>query len=314
MKTDQICTVPVALIFFNRPDTTKEVLDAVRVAAPKKMYLISDAPRAGREDDEEKVAACRKLVEEAIDWPCEVKKNYAESNMGCRERVATGISWVLSQEEETIILEDDVVPAPAFFAYCEEMLKMYKDNERVMMVSGTNLLKNYQMQKPYTFSCFSSIWGWATWARAWKHYDMDVKDWPEVKKSGKLMGIHGRVCYLFLKKDIDSVYTKAKDTWDIQWDYCRHMHRGLGIVPRENLIRNIGFDREDATHTTGTTTEDFSYGEMSFPLPMETHVCRDLEYDRAYLEKYFGVRKVINFIKKKIKSNYSEGTARAPEA
>ncbi|MBO6205868.1 MAG: hypothetical protein J6O73_02915 [Lachnospiraceae bacterium] len=296
---DYTCKSPVAMIFFNRPDTTKEVLDAIRVAKPSKMYLISDAPRAGRADDEEKVTACRKLVEEGIDWPCEVHKNYAESNMGCRDRVASGISWVLSQENCTIILEDDVVPAPDFFPYMDTMLEAYKDNPKVMMVSGTNLLKNYSMDKPYIFSCFSSIWGWGTWARAWEKYDVDVKSWPEVKKSGRLMGIHGRFSYMFLKKDIESVYTHAKDTWDIQWDYCRHMNRGLGIVPRANLIRNIGFDREDATHTTGSTAEDFSYGIIEFPLPVEKVIRRDLEYDRAYINKYFGLNKVINFVKKK---------------
>ena len=296
-----ICKSPVAMIFFNRPDTTKEVLDAIRVAKPPKMYLISDAPREGREDDTEKVAACRKLVGEGIDWPCEVHKNYAESNMGCRDRVASGITWVLSQEERTIILEDDVVPSEDFFPYMDTMLEAYKDNRKVMMVSGTNLLKNYHMPMPYTFSCFSSIWGWGTWARAWKDYDPDVKDWPEVKASGKLMGIHGRFSYMFLKKDLDSVYTHTKDTWDIQWDYCRHMHRGLGVVPRENLIRNIGFDREDATHTTGSTVEDFAYGKMTFPLPIVTSVRRDLEYDKAYINKYFGMRKVVNFVKKKLK-------------
>ena len=294
------CKSPVAMIFFNRPDTTKEVLDAIRVAKPGKMYLISDAPREGRADDEEKVAACRKLVEEGIDWPCEICKNYAEHNMGCRDRVASGISWVLSQEECTIILEDDVVPSPDFFPYIDTMLEAYKDDPKVMMVSGTNLIKNYRIDAPYTFSCFSSIWGWATWARAWNLYDVDVKDWPEVKASGKLMGIHGRFSYMFLKKDIDSVYTKAKDTWDIQWDYCRHMHRGLGIVPRENMIRNIGFDREDATHTTGGSTEDFSYGKVEFPIPIQKHVRRNLDYDRAFINKYFGVRKIINFLRKKV--------------
>ena len=291
---------PVAFIIFNRPDTTKEVFEQIRKAAPKKLYLISDAPRAGREDDIVKVEETRKYVEEHVDWDCEVYKNYAETNMGCRDRVASGISWVLKQEERTIILEDDVVPAQEFFRFCQEMLEAYEDNPRVMTVSGTNLLKSYRLGTPYTFSCFSSIWGWATWRRAWEKYDIDVADWPEVKKAGTMKKVQNGLAYLFLKRNVESVYTKKKDTWDIQWDYCRHKHHGLGIVPRENLICNIGFGREDATHTSGNSEEDFSYGNMQFPIEKNVPVKRDVLYDQAYIKKYFGVKKVINFIKKKV--------------
>lgn len=297
---DFVLNTPVAFIIFNRLDTTQNVFEQIRIARPKKLYLISDAPRAGREDDVRKVAETRAYVEEHVDWECEVYKNYAETNMGCKNRVASGISWVLSKEERTIILEDDVVPCQEFFRFCQEMLAYYEDNPRVMMISGTNLMKNYTMRTPYTFSCFSSIWGWATWRRAWKHYDIDVKDWPEVHKSGEMRKVQNGLAYLFLKRNIDSVYHHTKDTWDIQWDYCRHRQHGLGIVPRENLICNIGFEREDATHTTGSSEEDFSYGAMQFPIEKNVPVKRDIEYDKAYIKKYFGMRKVVNFVKKKI--------------
>jgi radical SAM mobile pair protein B len=103
-------------------------------------------------------------------------------------RMASGITNVLSKEPYTIILEDDVVPVPEFFRYCEEMLKLYENDERVMMISGTNLIRDHKIDAPYTFSCFSSIWGWATWARAWKDYDVDVKDWPEITNPRKYAG------------------------------------------------------------------------------------------------------------------------------
>ena len=298
--TESKFTTPVAFIIFNRPDTTAAVFEKIREAKPEKLYLISDAPRDGREDDTEKVKQTRAYVEEHVDWECQVYKNYAETNMGCRDRVASGISWVFSKEEQAIILEDDVVPAKEFFPYCQAVLEHYKDNERVMMVSGTNLMKNHRMETPYAFSCYSSIWGWATWKRAWENYDIDVADWPKIKKEGTFRKVQNGLAYLFLVRNINSVYTKKKDTWDIQWDYCRYKHRGLGIVPRENLICNIGFDREDATHTTEGTTEDFSYGKMEFPISFDVPVKRDAAYDKAYIKKYFGVRKVRDFVKKKI--------------
>ncbi|MCR5250353.1 MAG: hypothetical protein K6E50_07090 [Lachnospiraceae bacterium] len=293
--------IPVTLIMFNRPDTLMEVFEEIRRVQPAKLYVICDGPREGREDDRLKVAQCRSYVESHIDWDCELHRVYAEKNMGCRDRVYTGISEVLKHESSTVILEDDVVPAPAFFPYMRQMLRAYADDKKVMMVSGTNLVRDYRMPGPYCFSCFSSIWGWGTWARAWKLYDVDVKDWPQRKKDRSLVGVYGLLSYPFLKLDVERVYTKQKDTWDIQWDYCRHVHRGLGIVPRENLVRNIGFEREDATHTKGETHEDFSYGDMKLPLPENLPIVRDRDYDRAYLKKYFGVGKVLNFVEKKLK-------------
>ena len=151
--------VPVTLIFFNRPDTLEKVFEAVREARPEKLYLVCDGPRADRPDDIGKVIACRQLAEN-VDWPCKVEKIYAAANMGCKERVHTGISAVLEKEECTIILEDDVVPVPDFFTYCRDMLEAYKNDRRVMMISGTNLVRDHKINGPYCFSCFSSIWGW----------------------------------------------------------------------------------------------------------------------------------------------------------
>lgn len=293
-------TTPVAFIIFNRPDTTMQVFEKIREAKPKKLYIIADSAREGKEGEEEKVQETRRLVEEGVDWDCEVFKNYAPENMGCKNRVASGITWVLEHEDRTIILEDDVIPSMDFFRFQQEMLEYYKDNKKVMMVSGTNLIKKPVMENQYTFSCFSSIWGWGTWARAWKNYDVDIKAWPEVDKSGRFKCVAPGMGYIFLKKNMDSVYEHKKDTWDIQWDFTRHNARGLGVVPKVNMINNIGFDREDATHTNSKSGEDFSYGEMSFPLEFNVPVKRDAKYDMAYLEKYYGMKKVFGFIKKKL--------------
>jgi len=290
-------TTPVAFIIFNRLDTTKEVFEKIREAKPQKLYIISDAAR--NEAESEKVTQTRNYVENNIDWECEVHKNYAESNMGCKKRVASGISWVLEQEENTIILEDDCIPKKEFFQYCQEMLERYKDNPEVMMVTGTNLIGDKEISHDYTFSYFSMIWGWATWKRAWNLYDVQIPLWPDAKKSKKMLPVYGRLSYFFFERDTDKVYHNEKDTWDIQWDFTRLYYQGLGVVPKGNLINNIGFNREDATHTTGESFEDFTYGEISFPLKHPASVVRNIKYDKAYLKKYFGMRKVVNFVRKK---------------
>jgi len=291
-------TTPVTFIIFNRPDTTQKVFEQIRLAKPSKLYIVSDAPR--NKEEQKKVEQTRRSVEEHIDWACEIHKNYAQENMGCKARVATGISWVLEQEEDTIILEDDCVPKQEFFRYCQEMLEYYRHNQNVMMVTGTNLMGSKEIAGDYTFSYFSVIWGWATWKRAWDLYDVEMPLWPEARKNKALLSIYGKISYRLFERDAEKVYHHQKDTWDIQWDFTRIYYHGLGIVPKGNLINNIGFNREDATHTTGQSFEDFRYGEIAFPMKMEKIVVRNEKYDKAYLKKYFGIRKIINFIKKKI--------------
>ena len=291
-------TTPVAFIIFNRPDTTQQVFDQIRMAKPSKLYIISDAAR--NDVEQKKVNETRKIVEDQIDWQCDVHKNYAKENMGCRMRVASGITWVLEHEEDTIILEDDCVPKQEFFRYCQEMLEYYRYDKNVMMVSGTNLIGNKDISGDYTFSYFSGIWGWATWRRAWSLYEVEIPLWPESKQNKRLLPIYGNLSYRFFKRDADKVYNHQKDTWDIQWDFTRMYYQGLGIVPSGNLIYNIGFNREDATHTTGQSFEDFSYGVMNFPISLGQEVKQNKLYDKAYLKKYFGIRKLINYMRKKL--------------
>ena len=296
-------TTPVAFIIFNRPDTAVQVFEEIRKAKPEKLYIISDAAREGRTEEAEKVKECRQAIENMIDWPCEVKKNYAETNMGCKMRVSSGISWALENEDRIIILEDDVIPSEQFFLYMQQMLEEYKNKKHVMMVSGTNLIKKPEIEGDYTFSFFPSIWGWGTWRRAWsEHYDVDIKDWPEADRTGKLKKIfRDPLSYWLYRRDAYKVYNGEKDTWDIQWDHCRFMQQGLGVVPKYNMVNNIGFDREDATHTTGASFEDFSYGHMNIPCRIKDRIEYDREYDRAYLKKYMGMTRIIKAGIKKIK-------------
>ena len=120
----------VTLIFFNRPNTLEKVFEKVKQAKPPKLFLIQDGAREGNSEDLHRIKKCRSIVEN-IDWECEVYKNYSDTNLGCGVRPQSGITWVLSQVESTIILEDDCVPDMTFFPYCDEMLEKYKDDERI---------------------------------------------------------------------------------------------------------------------------------------------------------------------------------------
>jgi hypothetical protein len=281
---------PVTLIFFNRPDTLVKVFEKVRNAKPPKLFLVQDGPRNQSSRDIENIEKCRKIVEN-IDWDCEVYKNYSDVNLGCGMRPQTGITWVLSLVESTIILEDDCVPDMSFFEFCDQMLERYKDDERICYISGLNHFEEWDFGgSSYGFTKGGAIWGWATWRRAWDNYDYSVagigdaytqKLLKEVlpgaeeridlwKKTNELVGKNVRLSY-----------------WDAQWGFVKFSQNQLVIVPKYNLICNIGVGA-DSTHAFGisaTHKKYYDYNNMpvkplEFPLVHPTHMLCDAEYDR----------------------------------
>ena len=161
--------VAVLLIFFNRPETFRQVFDAVKKARPSKLYLYQDGAR--NEADNEKVMACRKIAEE-INWECTVSKWYREKNIGCDPSGYQAQRWLFQNEEQGIVLEDDVVPNQSFFPFCLELLKKYKYDERINMICGMNNLDIIEeVPESYFFSEYGSIWGWASWRRVVQTWD-----------------------------------------------------------------------------------------------------------------------------------------------
>lgn len=237
---------------FNRPEKTKRVFEAIKLARPSQLLIIADGPR--NSTDEVKCGQVKEIITAGIDWPCQLLTNYSEKNLRPRKRISSGLDWVFSQVEEAIILEDDCLPEPTFFRYCQELLDRYRNDDKIMHISGTNFAnwdKKFSCDDSYYFSTIGLIQGWATWRRAWENYDVDVKTWPEVKKSNLLKTVLGDAArvdyynYLF-----DQYYRNAIDSWDSQWFLARWINHGLSIVPKNNLIRNIGFDSEAFTQMT----------------------------------------------------------------
>ncbi len=279
---------PVALIIFNRPDCTARVLDAIARAKPEKLLVIADGPRLKKPDDVEKCAKTRAMVDR-IDWDCEVIKNYSELNLGCKMRPVTGIDWVFEQVEEAIILEDDCLPHPSFFPFCEELLIRYRDDERVMMIGGINYLGEWKTAyQSYYFSYFGGSWGWASWRRAWKHYDPGMKIWPLVQEARILEQIFPDPKHCAYWKEIfQQVYEgRMNDVWDYQWLLTCWVQSGYRVFPEFNLISNIGF-RDDATHTFGESAlANMLTHELSFPLKHPPFVTRSVEADNKILEVF----------------------------
>ena len=274
-------TTPVALIIFNRPDTAARVFNEIAKAKPPKLLVVADGPRHHRVGEAERCRQTRAIIEQ-VDWPCEVLTNFADTNMGCKMRVSSGIDWIFEMVEEAIILEDDCLPEPTFFRFCEEMLSRYRDDERVSMVSGGNLQFGRQRgSASYYFSRYTHIWGWASWRRAWKHYDRDLTLWPKYRDEGWLettFSSKGEQAYW--RNSFEAVHNGSLDTWDCSWTFTCLLKGMLQVAPNVNLISNIGFGPE-ATHTQVVGIHaNMATEPMIFPLIHPDAVLQDRNGDQ----------------------------------
>ena len=272
---------PVALIVFNRPRLTRAMFERVAAARPRTLFLIADGPRSDRAGEAQLCAEVRNIVS-AVDWPCEVHRSFAEQNLGCRQRIVSGLDWLFEQVEEAIILEDDILPDTSFFRYCEEMLERYRDDHRVSMITGFNIgADEAKAAESYYFSALTHIWGWATWRRAWRHYDEHLTGWPEAKRSGALRRVFpASSARRYWTPILDGMYRGVgPNTWDYQWMLTNILRGSLSVTPSVNLIENVGFGA-DATHVTDSSgAPRTAVGRLEFPLqhPAEVVASRKLD-------------------------------------
>jgi len=277
---------PVAFFVFNRPDTTRRVFAEIAKAKPKKLLVVADGPRPDCPGEDELCAEVRAIVDR-IDWDCEVLKNYSTTNLGCKYRVSSGLDWVFDQCEEAIILEDDCLPDPSFFEYCHILLREYRDSDRINVISGTNLI-NTTIITEYSvyYSQYFHIWGWASWRKAWKYYDVNIEDWPIIKQT-KYLGSLSNIKPVkeYWESVFDQVYRKDIDTWDYQWFLTCWRNNWLGVTPKYNLITNIGFD-QNATHTKTLVPSmaNIKLIKMHFPMKLADQVATSIEIDKAILK------------------------------
>jgi hypothetical protein len=276
---EKIATPPVAVFLFNRPGVAAQMLRAVEKAGPEKLYVVVDGPRENHPDDVDKIQEVLNVVS-SINWNCEVVLNTSETNLGLYKRVVSGIDWVFETETRAIFLEDDCVGTEDFFRFCAEMLERYADDPRVGSVSGSYLgIRPAGPRNSYHFNSYSYIWGWATWARAWKAFGTREVSWSQLSDAQKDKLFRNSAPFLwqrlFWKK---LVKTRAFDeNWDFQWVVTQWIHSRLSVEPNVNLVRNIGFG-QGATHTkeTGDILGRVPVGKLSFPLVPPAVVSRDL--------------------------------------
>jgi hypothetical protein len=294
----------VAFFIFNRPDTTVRVFEEIRRAKPLLLLVVADGPRKGRPGEPEQCASARAVIEQ-VDWPCEVRKNYSEVNLGCKGRLSSGLTWVFEEVTEAIILEDDCLPDKTFFHFSEELLQKFRDDDRVGQISGTNFLLGAQATKcSYFFSRFYQAWGWASWRRAWKDYDVNMNDWPEIRKGEWLRDLLGSQRFVpYWTYVLEKVYRGEIDTWDYQWMFRCWVQNRLAVLPSRNLVSNLGFDAR-ATHTKGgwKRFRNIEREPIAFPLSHPPSMIRNADADKHLeVQKHLVPSPLFNMLLYKLK-------------
>jgi hypothetical protein len=236
---------PVLFIIYKRPEYTNLVFKEIRKVRPNKLFIAADGPKEG---EESKCQEVRKVVEK-VDWDCTVRTLFQDKNLGGKYGGYRAIDWFFSNVDEGIILEDDDLPDPTFFEYCETLLRFYREDSRIATISGDNFLfKEVSIPNSYYYSKYFHGWGWASWKRVWDLFDIDIKDWPEIRGTnwcGDFIDLPTEID--FWKGTLDRMYAGYPNAWDYQFSYCMWKRHMLNIIPADNLITNIGL--EDSTHS-----------------------------------------------------------------
>jgi hypothetical protein len=260
---------PVLIIGFNRPDLVVSLIDQLRPVQPRRLYLAVDGPRAHVASDFDAVAAVQ-AVTNHVDWECDVRTNFQEANLGCGPAVSRAISWVFTHEERAIILEDDIRPSASFFPFCAELLDRYADDRRVGAISGFNLVPQDTIDGDfsYRFSSLPSVWGWASWRRAWNEYRLDLSGWRSTLPTRRLYDLTGKSIRstAYWTTHFEAVRRGYINTWDYQLVYSSFANGLLTATANAQLIDNVGF-RDDATHSAVRPR----YLDLAGPQPRDVH-------------------------------------------
>jgi hypothetical protein len=272
--------VPIAFITFNRPEPTKKSFKVIRSTRPSRLFLVSDAARTDHQGEDDLVSECREITSE-IDWPCDVTRIYADQNMGCGQRISSAITTAMRDVDRLIILEDDCVADPSFFTFCDDLLERYQNDERVMAITGNNFQGGIRRSTAsYYFSKYPHCWGWATWRRAWQHFDLRIPAWPEFRQQGQLRAFCDNEREVEYWTEIfDRVHAGKSHSWAFPWVLSCWMNHGLTAIPERNLVTNIGFG-EDATHTRKTNHQANVLAESLDDLIHPNQVHRNVQADR----------------------------------
>lgn len=277
--------IPVVFCTFNRIEPVKIVFEKIKILQPQKIYLVSDGPRDSKIGEYQLVSEVRDYLDSSIDWECDVQKIYADNNLGCARRISSALDIVFSKEEYAVILEDDCLPADSFFDFISTILKRYKNSSQIYSVCGSTEIEYVpEGDIDYYYTKVFQCCGWGTWKRVWKKFDINMSNF-NIEKNNVIFKrtLFNVNAYWNNMAQFDALYrTENKFSWAYIFYYYSILNDGYHILPKTNLIDNVGFS-DDSTHTS---TKPKYYvteiKELDLPIRIREDIVWEREYDRLY--------------------------------
>lgn len=293
-----VCQTPVLFLIHRRLELARQVLSAIRQVRPVSLLVAADGP-----EEDDRCQQTRSMVLREIDWPCEIETRFATDGLGCRKAVSQALDWGFSLHDRLIVIEDDCLPHVAFFQFCTELLYRYENQPEVMQICGCNETGHRpQDGSSYFASRFPSIWGWASWRRAWSLHDPEMKSWPEQRESrewSRRCRFPGEVRWR--TSLYDAGHDHRVDAWSIAWNYAQNIAGGISLIPTNNLITNLGW-APDALHTRDMTDPRarMTTRDAGFPLRHPEVLSVDDSGDFCYFSKHCRRPSLLDRIKRKL--------------
>ena len=292
---------PILLIAFNRPDHVRRVLSEIRKQKPTELYVCQDGAREGNESDRIKCQEVRDVVKEltsaykASHALFTLHTLYQSKNLGCGPGPAAGITWFFENVEQGIVMEDDCLPHPDFFGYCQGLLERYKDDDQVKFINATLYDDSWHCKDSYGFSHYMITGAWASWRSTWQGFDLDLHNLNARVFRKHVMNLtDSRVeANWWYAKVLEIQHDKDKKSY---WDYQMQIHlfntNAVTIHPAVNLITNIGFD-EEGTHTWSNDGRGNRPVYSILPLQHPQTISVDVKADREALWSHKGNSSVL---------------------
>lgn len=233
---------PLALFVYNRPDHTRQTVEALSantLAGETALHVFSDAPKT--DAVRQSVEAVRSYIR-TIDGFKSVTIVERDRNFGLARSIIDGVTRLCEQYGRVIVVEDDLVTSPHFLAYMNDGLSRYEQEDRVMQIAGYMFPVELAIHDDALFLPFTSSWGWATWERAWRHFDASGSGHRRLAEDRSLrraFDLHGKYRYF---KMLDAQLRGETDSWAIRWYLSVFLMKGLVLYPRKTLVENCGFD------------------------------------------------------------------------
>jgi hypothetical protein len=294
---------PIALFVYNRPQHTLKTLEALKankLAVETKLFIYSDAAKTTEE--EENVAAVREIIGKVTGFKT-VSVMKAKTNFGLAQAIIFGVTDLLKQFGRIIVFEDDLISSPNALKYFNDALEFYQDEEKLMHISAYMYPLDPEQDLPDSF-IYRAVhsWGWATWQRAWQHFNPDIDALIAGFDKTKIneFSIEGKMNFW---KQMQEFKKGKNNSWAIRWYASVFLRGGLSLNPSKSLILNIGHDGS-GIHSN----KEEMYNVVLNPNIIEYFPPTVKENKRAYLaiKTFLSTRKgnifsrIVRFIKQKI--------------